>query len=133
MRFFQRKTIYGCDARGDAQSAYLTRYTLVSGRLGQLCLHVFYRSDADDLHDHPWNFWTLILWRGYIEQTPTSKRRVWPGMLLYRPAKHRHRVQLINGRKAVTLVLMTKRVRDWGFFTPQGWTQWQRYFREKGC
>jgi molybdate-binding protein len=42
-------------------------------------------------------------------------------------------VELVNGKKAVTLVLMGKYVRDWGFITKKGWKQWQEYFRELGC
>jgi hypothetical protein len=133
MKFFERKTIYGCEARGDAQSAYLTRWTLFKTHFGQVCLHVFHRSDADDLHDHPWPFLSLILWRGYVEETPRGRRRAWPGMVLFRQAEHRHRVELINGRPAVTLVVMGRRVREWGFITPRGWQQWREYFRERGC
>lgn len=129
----RKKIIYGCEERGDYLSPYLTRYTIIDTRWFQLCLHIFHRSDAEDMHDHPWPFASLILWRGYNEQTPAGKRRVWPGMLLIRKAAHRHRVELVNGKRAVTLVWMGKRIRDWGFFTKSGFIQWQRYFFEKGC
>jgi hypothetical protein len=128
-----RKTIYGCEARGDGQSAYLTRYTLIDRPAWQLCVHVFHRSDADDLHDHPWPFVSLILWRGYREQTPDRIRRRWPGSLAFRPARWVHRVELLGGKPAITLVWMGKRCREWGFFTRAGWVQWRRYFTEKGC
>lgn len=133
MILFQKKTIFGCEARGDANSAYLTRYTLIKTRFGQICIHVFHRSDADELHDHPWNFWTFILWRGYVEETPFGRRRLWPGMLQFRPAEHRHRVELVNGHKSITLVFMGPYRREWGFVTPSGWQQWREYFRRKGC
>lgn len=129
----KKKIIYGCEARGDADSAYLTRYTLVDRPNWQLCLHYFYRSDADELHDHPWDFWSLILWRGYIEQTKTGRQRKWPLMLLHRKAEHAHRVVLVNKKPAITLVLMFKRRREWGFFTPKGWQLWNKYFKENGC
>jgi hypothetical protein len=114
----------------------------------RMCLHVFHRSDADDLHDHPWGFVSVILWRGYVEVTPCAacspcenstgcnyrqRKRVWPGMILFRRATHRHRVELIDGKKAVTLVFMGKRWREWGFFTSKGWQQWQAFFKERGC
>lgn len=129
----KKKIIYGCEARGDANSPYLTRYTLVETKWFQLCLHIFHRSDEVDLHDHPWPFLSLLLWRGYMEETPTGKSRKWPGMILYRKAKHIHRVELIDERKAVTLVLMGKRYREWGFIVNNRWMQWQNYFKEKGC
>lgn len=133
MKLITKKTIYGCDARGDGDSAYMTRYSLP--RIGplRLAVHVFHRSDADDLHDHPWAFMSIVLWRGYIEQTDSGRKRKWPGMILFRKAEHRHRVELIDGKKSVTLVAFGKRWRDWGFWTPLGWKQFEQYFREKGC
>lgn len=129
----RKKVIYGCEGRGDADSPYLTRYTLLDWKRFQLCLHIFHRSDADDMHDHPWPFITLMLWRGYIEHTLLGKKRKWPGMLLFRKAEHRHRVELVNGKRAISLVLMGKRKREWGFFTLIGWTPWQQYYKDNNC
>lgn len=142
MRLFQKKTIYGCEARGDANSAYLTRYCLIAGRFGQIAVHIFHRSDADDLHDHPWPFASLILWRGYREVVQGTiddrcyarvSTRKYPGMILFRRPTHQHRVELIDGKKAATLVVMGPYVREWGFITTEGWKQWRQYFREKRC
>jgi hypothetical protein len=68
-----------------------------------------------------------------------------PWRLYYRPATYAHRVLLhsvydvtaealtVTKKQAVTLVLMTKRRREWGFFTRNGWQQWLAYFTERGC
>jgi hypothetical protein len=133
VKFFSKKTIFGCDARGDGDDAYLTRLTLFGCRFVQVCLHKFHRSDADDLHDHPWPFITFILWRGYIEHTPAGKRRIYPFTLHYRPATWQHRVELIGGKPAITLVVMGRACRKWGFITKLGWQHWREYFKEKGC
>lgn len=129
----QRTTIMGCEARGDKDSPYLTRYTLIKLFGFQICLHIFHRSDADELHDHPWPFITLLLWRGYIEETLSIKKRYYPGMVLKRKAAHLHRVELVDGKKAITLVLMGRYERHWGFKTAFGWVYWKEYFKEKGC
>lgn len=162
-----KKIIYGCESRGDKESPYLIRYTLLDLKAFQICLHVFLRSDHDEHHDHPWNFISIILWRGYFEETidwPRCTRhnrrmylheakyecydcnetveinkearltkRIWPGIILYRKAKHRHRVVLKEGKKAVTLVIMGRRVREWGFFTNSGWLKWTNYFIKNKC
>lgn len=133
MKLPSRKIIYGCESRGDADSPYLTRWTLLDTRWGRVYLHVFHRSDADELHDHPWSFVSLILWRGYVEETPRGRFRRWPGSLAYRPASWRHRVDLIGGKPAVTLVVTGAPVRQWGFWTARGWQHWREYFAEKGC
>lgn len=154
----KKQIIYGCESRGDAQSAYLTRYAFP--RLGPVrpALHIFHRSDADELHDHPWPFVSIVLWRGYIEETPTQfavkwdaqgrevgqvdfehrhamtkRKRVWPGAILFRSATHVHRVELVDEKPAVTLVFFGVRCRNWGFFTRRGWQLFSDHFTERGC
>lgn len=133
MKFLVRKVISGCAERGDAESYYLVRFTIIENRWGALYLHVFRRSDSPEHHDHPWHFVSLILWRGYKEETPLGLRRYWPGQVLFRNATWRHRVVLVDEKPAVTLVLRTKYIRDWGFFTSNGWERWQSYFKRLGC
>lgn len=58
-----RYTIYDGDPYSPHyHEPYLTRY-----RLGRLMIHVFYRQDHDDPHDHPWPFWTFPL-HDYVEE-----------------------------------------------------------------
>jgi hypothetical protein len=155
----KKKIITGCDAQGTNESPYLTRWTLLSCRFGKIYLHRFHRSDSPDHHDHPFAFASLILWRGYFEETeaqsvissvhdtyatghpvrhfayvlPHPRKRVWPGMILFRKATHRHRVVLVNGREAWTLVFRGPDVREWGFFTRKGWQHQAEYMAENGC
>ena len=133
MKIFNTETIRGCEARGDGNSPYLTRITLIETDRFAIYLHWFHRSDADDLHDHPWDYTSLILWRGYIEQTPEGRTRYRPGNVLKRPATWKHRVVLIDGRGAASLVFRGPYLRDWGFWVGNVWTHWVTYFREKGC
>lgn len=130
---FKKKIITGCESRGDADSPYLTRWTLFEFDSLGLMIHRFHRSDTDELHDHPWWFVSLILWRGYREHTPTGVKRYWPGSILLRPAMHAHRVELIDGKSAWTVVLRGGYRREWGFFTQKGWQWFREYFKERGC
>lgn len=132
-KLIKTNIIYGCESRGDGDFKYLTRYTLLEKKSWQLCLHLFHRSDEVDLHDHPWDFWSLILWRGYVEETPTGRKRVWPGMLLRRKAEHVHRVELTSDKPAITLVVMFQRRRQWGFFRDSTWLPFHQYFEKFGC
>lgn len=124
---------------------YLTRWTLLGKRFGQggkLYLHCFHRGDAESyFHDHPWPFWSLILWGGYWEFTPgkgatwapscpVGQHRRWYGplRLLRRPAQWRHRVELPAGRRCWTLVWTGARERSWGFWCPaKGWRHWREH------
>lgn len=125
---------------------YLTRWYLIRKKPFGLFLHLFHRSDEDRAHhDHPWNFISLIIWRGYwehhTESCPmlktgshsyrcfkcqgtgkvTTKKRKWPGMILYRPAEWAHRVELLDGKPALTLILRFRNRREWGYHMPKGW------------
>ena len=52
---------------------YLERYYLFlkdrSSFPFNIFLHKFLKSDPDDLHDHPWGYFTFILGGGYWEYT----------------------------------------------------------------
>lgn len=159
----KKKIIYGCDSRGDGDSPYLTRWSLVACKLFAVYLHRFHRSDADEHHDHPWGFVSLILWRGYFEETVcpecdgsgrryfsidfqmyvgdclvckgsgSVQKRKFPGAILFRKATHRHRVVLVEGREAWSLIIRGPFCREWGFFTKHGWQNWRDYFKARGC
>ena len=119
---------------------YLTRWTLLGRRnegTGRaVFLHRFRRSDADELHDHPWPFVSIILAGGYHEVTPAPgwaggsgpTRRRWygPGSVLRRPARWIHRVEIPDGAEAWTLILRGRKERSWGFWWPSvGFVPWR--------
>ena len=95
-------------------------------------LHRFLKSDPDDLHDHPWDFRTLILYGGYWEYTENGK--FWRGPLTYRymPASTLHRVELDKKFPYCwTLFIPGKITKDWGFKTNNGWVNHEKYFKDK--
>lgn len=135
-QLFQRREIVNCD-----REKYLTRWYLLRTSALGVFLHLFHRSDEDRaLHDHPWSFITVILWRGYIEHTGcvdpactreahNKARRKWPLMICYRPAEWRHRVELVNGKPAVTLVFRFRERRIWGFWERTGFVAWNKWWQ----
>jgi len=155
-RKFLRKYVIGRLVDG-YQQPYLTRYDILgtrfSNRWPKLFLHRFHRSDWDEaLHDHPWPFWSLILWSGYYEVTSgivedvfgpgIAEKKRWyrAGSLLRRPADWTHRVELAPGREGKTwsLVFAGKKSRSWGFHCPNGWVGWRDFIArtdngEAGC
>src|SRR6185295_5179340 len=95
--------------------------------------HIVGSDEERALHDHPWNFTSLILKGGYYEyadirQIPDSdtgwkpaafgQERKWFGRpsLLHRGAGWRHRLELKKGMSAWTLVYTSPKVREWGFY-----------------
>ncbi len=106
-RLLTHRNIVNCD-----RDIYLRRWYLVRTPWFAIFLHKFERSDEDRaLHDHPWPFIVIPIWRGYIEHSsrividdefgiPTQARepqtnRVYPILgTRFRPATYRHRVEL---------------------------------------
>ena len=95
-------------------------------------IHKFLKSDPDDLHDHPWDYRTIILYGGYWEYTEEGK--FWRGPLSYRyaPANTFHRIELDkNINYCWTLFIPGKKCREWGFKTGQGWIANEEYIKSK--
>ena len=97
---------------------YLERYFLVSkSRWNDATfLHVFWNSDLDGLHDHPWPWERLILRGSYWEEHHDGTRTLCePGHYVRRSARELHRV-VVNSRGPVwTLFRHGPRERSWGF------------------
>lgn len=131
MRLIQR--IYGNRGEG----VYITRVKLTPRtRWGQLLLHVFHRGDEDpDPHDHPWDFWTIPLNRGYLEAARDDDgylivEYVPARRLTRRSAEHTHRVLSGWNKFPIFTLLWTGPVRrEWGFrIRATGhWVYWRDY------
>lgn len=119
------------NATGDP---YLRRYYLVRNEWFKIYVHHILRSDEDEeLHDHPWDFVSFLLWGYYLEWLP-SKAIFWPQFSIIRhKAEDAHRLELQE--PAWTLVFVGKKRRDWGFFTADGWLPHWDFFKLKfgGC
>jgi hypothetical protein len=123
-------------------SPYLTRWTLLGQRFGgrnsAVFLHRFHRSDADEMHNHPWPFFSVILAGGYWEKTPapgwkdgdgpTKLRWYGPGCVLRRPARWVHSVLIPEGQEAWTLIFRGPKEQSWGFYCPAlGFRPWREH------
>lgn len=104
-------------------------------------LHKFLKSDIDDLHDHPWPYFTLILRGGYWEWVPqfnSEGRKIgeiakWraPGHFRFCSAETYHRIELDPGITAWTLFIPGPKKRDWGFLVKNRWVQWEQYLKNR--
>jgi len=115
----------------DENGPYMVRYKVFRCPWFKIFLHHILRSDEDpELHDHPWNFVSLILWSGYIEHLPGDVvRRVRAWDVIRHRAADAHR--LILDRPAWTFVVVTGKKRHWGFWTRRGWEPYEVFFNRK--
>lgn len=97
------------------------RYVLRRDEGGCIYVHHWQRSDPDDLHDHPWDFTSVVL-RGsyrerrldphngpYVVERPT-------GSIGYRRALDRHRVEILPGADVWSMIITGPVQREWGFW-----------------
>lgn len=120
------------NAEGDP---YMARYKLFRTPWFKVYLHHIFRSDEDlELHDHPWNFVSIVLWNGYWEVcsmsefpgTPDWPKRIGAGSIVRHRARDAHR--LVLERPAWTLVFVTGKERVWGFYGgEEGVKEWMSY------
>lgn len=145
---------------GPKEDPYLIRYILIQTPLFSIYVHKLVRSDYERaLHDHPWDFISLILKNGYSEEVerfarfdtvdgsplhvPQPYRMIHKnkaGQLLFRKGEHRHRVIIEDlSKPGWTLVLTGRRKRKWGFWVLKRkvdsyfqWCHWKKFNRELG-
>jgi hypothetical protein len=117
----------------DRTQVYLRRLRIVQTPWWSVYLHWINEPDSGrHPHDHPWNFYSLILSGGYTEDV-----YAWPGAVPRR-RRHRqgslHRMGIHDGHSIVsvepglrTLVFTGRRVRTFCFWTEDGLVPWTEY------
>lgn len=123
---------------GDPAQPYLLRWHLIpENRYCNVFLHCILKDDEDAvLHDHPWEFLTLLVKGAYREITFASPAvahasrdasatdmahhtRHAPAFAMHR-ARYAHRIDIVRS-PAWTLVITGPTRRPWGFFRKEGW------------
>ena len=131
--YFERHRIIKdrCD-----EEPYLERYYIfLKDRTNfpfNIFIHKILKSDPDDLHDHPWSYFTFILRGGYWEIT--KEGRFWKGPFTFRwnNAKSLHRIELDpNVSDCWTIFIPGQKQREWGFMTKNGWIENNYYLNNK--
>lgn len=132
----------------EAGRVYLRRWWILPrNKYLNVYLHEFNDSDDDRaLHNHPWNWVSIILKGYYWEHLENGVFFRLQGSARRGSAGSFHRVELVNGpdgpRKVWTLFITTKRIQDWGFMCPGGrFVPWKQFVKKipggneigKGC
>jgi quercetin dioxygenase-like cupin family protein len=106
---------------------YMHRYFLLGSQTASSArYHHIVHSDRHDLHDHPWDFISVILQGSYLETTPTREQQYHPGDVLVRTAEQLHRLTLLTPSVWTFVTVSTAR-KTWGYQTDNGWVPWRAY------
>jgi hypothetical protein len=120
------------EIRSKAGVLHFRRYALFQCVLFNIYIHRIFKDDQDtDPHDHPWNFWSIILWGSVIEDTlnkpATGVKSV--GSCRFVSTKDFHKNRIIT--PVTTFVITGKRTREWGYMTDNGWVDHKTYRKLK--
>ena len=119
-----------------AQTApYLVRWSIWLPFGWTLKVHQILRPDDDRCsHDHPWWFFRVILWGGYVEvhgDNRVAHRKPWrpwaPWRVYFCRPSFRHRIIELPRGQSWTLALCGGHRGVWGFFTRDGWMHWREF------
>lgn len=120
-----------CEPLGKKECPYAYRWLLNLG-LFSIRLHLWLRSDDKrHMHDHPWSFVTLVLRGSYVDVSPAGRDQLRWGSVRYREATHRHYVE-VPATGALTLLVTSAPVRNWGFWVKGKFKRPLRYFGRFG-
>lgn len=114
------------------QAPYLLRWDVIKLWGFVVKFHVFMRSDADVMHDHPARFVSIGLAGRYHEIDSTGKVREYraPWIRTFQ-AEHAHKI-LID-KPCLTLCIVFPKTRTWGFHCPNGWMPFKSFVQKGGC
>lgn len=123
-------------------SLYMGRWEFFRTRLFWPRLHLIATPDLDrHLHDHPADFFSLVLHGGYVEDRPQTvdpcfddngvERTVTvvrgPGSFAFRRATDRHKIRIVAPNTFTLFIFSGGKRQWWGFYTPAGKVFWKDY------
>lgn len=142
-------SIYHADDSTYMERSFVVQRKTSEGR--HLRLHHICTEDRDaHLHDHPFDFYSLVLTGGYVEARPTSRNPAFhadfgddldtgvewcnftirkAGSFAFRRCTDRHKIVEVFP-DTWTLVLASPIRQWWGFYTPVGKIHWRDYEKQ---
>jgi hypothetical protein len=100
---------------------YLRRWSMKKrSKLANQYLHNILSADEPILHDHPWNFRSMILTGGYIEVTPEAEFHRNAGDVYDKEATDLHYIRHVEPN-TWTMIFTEKTIRNWGFMLDDKW------------
>lgn len=116
---------------GRSECPYMKRWVFNFG-LFSIRIHKWYRSDDSRfMHDHTFNFITLVLKGSYDDISPTKKDKLKAGSVRFRKAEHIHYVK-VPETGCTTLLLCSPPKRNWGFWIGKKFVRPLKYFDKYG-
>ncbi len=123
------KIVFG-QKLGVPDCIYMVRW-IIDFKWFSIRLHHWLKSDdLRHMHDHPWDFYSLVLWGSIIDRTESGdEQRNWLSLRKFK-AEHRH-AAVIN-KPCWTLLFCGREKRVWGYWVDGKFRKRNKYYYENG-
>lgn len=120
------------EIRSKTGELHFKRFAIIETRWFAVYIHKIYKADKDPfVHNHPWNFFSIVLWGGYYEDTQWGSggaRDVFN--INWGNRKYFHKIAAIIW-PTTTLFCTFGKKKPWGFLTNQGYVDSEEYIKNK--
>lgn len=116
------------EIRSKSGKLHFRRWRLLATPWFSVFIHQIFRSDTDPPHDHPWNFWGVILKGKYVEYSNSSPSGITvykAGNFIHKKAEETHTFEIIY--PTTSLVIIGPRKREWGYNVYGKWVHNKKY------
>jgi hypothetical protein len=104
------------EIRSKEGKLHFRRWQILKTPWFSIYIHGIYAADQDKhLHNHPWDYKSIVLKGSYIEETPTGLNTLEPGSYTNRDGSGYHKIKELITPKVYTLFFVTPVKRDWGY------------------
>ena len=111
---------------------HFRRWELIKTRWFSIWLHGIYEADKDlHLHNHPWDYKSVVLKGSYIEETNDGQNTLKPGTFTSRNGAQFHKIKKLLTKKVYTLFMVSPVRRDWGYIVNGRFIQHEDYRKLK--
>lgn len=102
---------------------HFRRWNVLTTKWFSIYIHGIYEEDKEQhLHDHPWNFLSIVLQGSYTERLLSKDKKSmidtkrFPLTFAFRNARRFHKILQLHSKVCYTLIVIGSRSRDWGYW-----------------
>lgn len=104
------------EIKSKSGEVHFRRWEILKTRWGSIWLHAIYKADQDKhLHNHPWDFKSLVLKGSYLEQTEKGIIKQHPCKFNSRNGESYHKILELLSPVVYTLFFVSPTKREWGY------------------
>ena len=117
------------EIRSKSGELHFVRWNIFSIGNFSVNIHAIYKADEDKhLHNHPWNFVSIVLKGWYSEKLEGDKTNIrYPRNIVKRKKDAFHKIDSLHSKVIYTLNCMWGKRDDWGYMVNGKFVQHEKY------